>query len=90
MLHCDSQLMHRCCKFFVLRLLKFRNEQKKRYCSLPNSTENIEASFVVLLRTPGPSGEQVGPGLAEPHKGPAVMEFKPAAFDGEREARHFR
>jgi hypothetical protein len=28
LLHCDSQLMHRCCKFFVLRLL-VRNEETK-------------------------------------------------------------
>ena len=51
-----------------------------------NSTENLEASFKVLLRTPGPSGEQVGPGLAEPHEGPAVMKFEPAEFNRTRDA----
>ena len=84
LLDCDSQLLHRCCKLFVLRLLK---AQINRSDTARNSTENIEAPFVVLLRSPRPSGEQVGSGLPELHERPAVTEFKPAAFDGKREAR---
>jgi hypothetical protein len=33
------------------------------------------------------SSEQIGPGLAEPHERAAVMQFEPAALDGELETR---
>ena len=44
----------------------------------------IAINWVVLASS---SGEQVRAGLRESDEGAAVVEFKPAAFDGEREAR---